>query len=106
MKSIVSNCFYGLTPLQWLAGLACALTCAVASGAVLTLEESRSSRILYFEESGGVISAASKPLPGGAREPMPPIPPQTPQDGKAAPVRPLLAVVSPTPRNAKPKSKR
>jgi hypothetical protein len=68
---------------QWLASLACFFAfaaigapqspTATAFGSVLKLEESV-SKVLYFHESGGLITATVKPPEGSGREPMPPLP--------------------------------
>lgn len=54
------------------------------SGGAAKLEEGKSPRILYFEESGGLISPIARPKSGSGREPVPPLP----EKGAVAPAKP------------------
>lgn len=45
-----------------------------SSGSILKHEERPPSGVLYFEESGGLITPLGKPRPGSARQPVPPFP--------------------------------
>ena len=66
---------------RWLPRLTCVFAIAAVSafglaqtaviGSVLKHEESASSRIIYLTESGGLIAASGKPVPGNEREPLP-----------------------------------
>jgi hypothetical protein len=84
MGSVADERLHGLVHFRWAAGFVWVFAYAAAagpetppaasSGSVLMLEASPSSRLLYFEQSGGFISSVAKPIPGSAREPMPPLP--------------------------------
>lgn len=64
--------------------LVCALACSAnagpapprpaGSGPTIMIEESPGSRVLYFEESGGLLTPLIKPPPDSARIPLPPLP--------------------------------
>ena len=82
MGSVAEDALRGVARFRCGPGLACVLAYAAiagpapprpaASGSVLKIEESPVSRVLYFEESGGLITPVAKPLPGSVREsPMP-----------------------------------
>ncbi len=78
-------------------------TATVAVGSVLKIEEARSSRILYFEESGAIIIVPVSPIPSDIRAPLPPLPAQK---EKTISGRPAATGVSTTVVQAKPKQKR
>lgn len=109
MGSVVTAQRHGIARLRRLPGLACALACAAAgataagpepprpsapapSGHVLKLEESPSSRVLYFEEGGGIISPIAKPPAGSARPPMRALPGR---EARVPAPRPPVARVAP-----------
>ena len=79
-------------------GLLCLLAYAATAGpqpprnasseSAVKFEESPPSRMLYFEESGGIITPVVKPPPGSARAPLAPL---RARDGKLSTTRPPVA---------------
>jgi hypothetical protein len=57
-----------------------------ASGAVLKYEEGPGPRILYHEAKGGILVPVAPPIPGSARDAMPPV--ESVGRGRAAVPRP------------------
>ena len=102
MGILADQRLHRLARFRYVPVLACALACAAAagteppraaaSGSVLKLEERASSRVLYFEESGGLIAPVATPPPGSARERLPPLPAR---DAKAPMSRPPIARADP-----------
>ena len=78
MGSVADDALRGVARFRCGPGFACVLAYAAiagpappraaTSGSVLKIEESPASRVLYFEESGGLITPVAKPMPGGDRE--------------------------------------
>ena len=107
MESVADDRLHGLARFRCVPGLACALVLvaaagpeparAAASGSVLTLEENPSSKVLYLEESGGLITPVPKPPPGSAREPLAPLPAR---DAKAPAPRPPITRADPATNKA------
>ena len=96
MGSAASQRVHRLAKFRYVPGLACMLAYAAAagpepppkaagSGPVLEFDESPSSRVLYIQESGGLMAPIAKPLPGNVRSPLPPLPGR---DAKASTPRP------------------
>ena len=83
-------------------GLVCVLAYAATAGpapprattpdSALKIEKSAASQVIYFEESGGLITPVAKPPPGSAREPLPPFPARA---AKASRPRPPVARTEP-----------
>lgn len=98
MGSVADDSVRGVVLLRYGTGIVSVLACAATAGPAppgaaaseprLKIEESPSSRVLYFEESGGLITPAYKPPPRSLREPLPLFPALT---TKALPPGPPVA---------------